>query len=216
MLAICTPIHRFCEADFMGSLHQTMVAAGSECVWLHTIGHANLPRARNYLVAQARAKGAESIVFVDSDIGWEVSAFAALFDAPEDARVVAGIPQRRDSTLRFAGGLDRQGGKRNGKVLSGIAGTSFLRIDTSVFDELESKTESYTHDGISYPAFFQTPIQNGELLDEDVYFSRLCKRNGIEVWIDPAIPLRHWHSVPLTEVMADHIKLQPLKEAANG
>lgn len=211
MLAICTPVFRTVEPDFLGSLFKTLGAGG--CTWIHVNGHANLPRARNYLVQEARDRKAEHILFIDADIGWEPEAVGQLFDCPDDARVVAGCPQRREhDKLRFCGEPD-QVTRTSGRLVTGTAATAFLRIETSVFDELESKVPNYSFQGREYPAFFQTPVTNGLMLDEDVFFSRLCKANGIDVWLDPTIQLRHWHSVPMTARMADHMNFEPLKDA---
>lgn len=213
MLAVCTPIHRQVEADFLTSLFATMQAGGPDVRWLNTIGHANLARARNYLVQEARDRGAEAIVFIDSDIGWDVNAFSALFDADESVRVLGGSPQRREDKLAFCSIPDHPVAKTDGRLITGKAATAFLRVDTSVFDELEAKVPHYAYKDRQYPAFFQIGIRDGYMLDEDVWFSQLCRDNGIEVWLDPTIPLRHWHSQPLTAVMADHMKFTPLKEA---
>lgn len=214
MLAICTPIYRQVEADFLTSLAKTMDMGGIR--WLHVKGHANLARARNYLVQEARERGAEQVVFIDSDIGWEPEALGQLFDCSEECRVVAGAPQRReDGKIRFCSMPDPVM-RRDGPLVSGIGATAFMRIATSVFDELQDKVPSYTYQSRQFPAFFQTPVLNGEMLDEDVFFSRLCRSNGIEVWLNPEIPLRHWHNSPLTAVMAEHVQFKPLREAVNG
>lgn len=203
MLAILTPVFKQVEPDFLVSLHKTMQGGGVS--WFHCVGHANLSRARNYLVQQARDAGAEQIIFIDADIGWEPGDIGHLFDCAADVRVVAGAPQRRDDKLGFCGGIDRDNTKHSGRLISGTAATAFLRVDVSVFADLESQVETYAYQGKEYHAFFQTVISGGEMLDEDVFFSRLCKDNGIDVWIDPTIRLRHWHSQPLTGCIADHI-----------
>lgn len=213
MLAICTPIHRQVEPDFFASLQATLRTGGGAAIWLHTIGHANLPRARNYLVQEARDRGAGAIVFIDADIGWDADAFGALFDCPDDVRVLAGAPRRREEKMAFCGSIDRHGLKQNGRLMTGTAATAFLRVDASVFDDLDGKVESYGYQGRQYPGFFQTPIIDGDLKDEDVFFSHLCKANGIDVWIDPHIRLRHWANMPMTGCIADHLPRHELKEA---
>lgn len=211
-LYICTPIFRTVEPDFLVSLHETMKAGGPEVKWLEVTGHANLARARNYLVREARNRGAEAIVFIDADLGWDVNAFGALFDTPEDARVVAGCPQRRDGS-GFCGTPDTPHRRHGDRLLSGQAATAFLRVECSVFDELEGRVPSYRYQGNDYPAFFRIEIENGEMLDEDISFSRTCRRNGIDVWLDPTIQLRHWQSQPMAARMVDHIQIDELKEA---
>jgi glycosyltransferase involved in cell wall biosynthesis len=216
MLAILTPVFRTCEPDFLGSLFKTLGQGGA--TWIHVQGHANLARSRNYLVQEARDRKAEHVLFIDADIGWEPEAVGQLFDCPDDARIVAACPQRReDGAIRFASTPDANP-KRQGQMVTGTAATAFMRVATSVFDELEPRVPHYHYQGRSYPAFFQTPIAltasgKRELLDEDVYFSGLCKANGIDVWLNPTIPLRHWHTTPLTALMADHMNLDPLKDA---
>lgn len=204
-VAILTPVHRLVEADFLVSLHETLVGFPLPISWIHCVGHANISRARNYLTQQARDRGVTDLVFIDSDIGWSAEAFIALFET--EARIIAGCPQRRDEKLGFCGGIDRTP-RRFGRLVSGTAATAFLRVEASVFDELEPKVPTYTYQDRITPAFFQVGIRGGDLLDEDVWFSRLCSDNGIGVWLDPTIPLRHWHSQPLTARLSDHIKLK--------
>lgn len=210
-VAILTPVHRLVEADFLVSLHETLLGFPLPISWIHCRGHANLARARNYLTQEARDRGVTDLVYIDSDIGWNAEAFISLFDT--EARVIAGCPQRRDDKLGFCGIPDVPIARTAWPLITGHAATAFLRVDASVFDELESKVPTYAYQDREYPAFFQVGIRDGEMLDEDVWFSRLCRDNGIEVWLNPAIPLRHWHSQPLTEVMANRMKFTaPLKE----
>lgn len=214
LVAICTPIHRQVEADFMVSLFKTMQARMAPAIWLHTVGHSNLPKARNWLVANARAQGATDIVFIDSDIGWEPHAFRALLEAPEAAQVVAGVPQRRDDRgISFCGHPDAPKGKAMGHLLSGYAATAFMRIRTEVFDRLDGKVPEYTHEGQTQQAFFSYPVSENpvtgkmDMLLEDYAFCQFCRDDGIDVWLDPTIPLRHWHSTPLQAVMAEHVQI---------
>jgi len=212
-VAILTPVHRLVEADFLVSLHETLTKFPLPISWIHCVGHANLSRSRNYLTQEARDRGVTDLVFIDSDLGWSAEAFISLFET--DARVIAGCPQRRDEKLGFCGIPDHPTIKRSGRLITGQAATAFLRVEASVFDELELKVPTYIYQDRKTPAFFQVGIQGDDLLDEDVWFSRLCRGHGIDVWLDPTIQLRHWHSQPLTEVMSDHIRYEPLKEAAN-
>jgi hypothetical protein len=149
-------------------------------------------------------------VFIDADIGWDPEAFAKLFNVAPEMRVVAGAPQKRDGS-GFCGHLDRQP-RMSGFCYSGETATAFLRIETSVFGELEPKVERYNFDGVDYAAFFQMAIRNGEMPAEDIFFSRLCRANGVDVWIDPTISLRHWTTMPMTARMIDRLR-PALKEA---
>lgn len=222
-VAICTPIHRQVEADFMVSLIATMQAKLFPCTWLHTIGHSNLPKARNWLAASALDQDATDILFIDSDIGWSPEAVAKLFDVDEEIGIVAGVPQRRSADLSFCGLPDSPRALKKGDLVTGLAATAFMRIRAPVLEHLKSVVAPYEHEGVPQHAWFGYPIAPNpttgktDMLLEDYAFCQLARDEGIEVWLDPTIPLRHWHSAPLTSVMGDHIRMDdPMKEAVNA
>ncbi len=211
-VAICTPIHRYTHADFTASLLKTFRAVknSNNLAWLNMVGNANLAQARNVLVSEAIKKGVDDIVFIDSDIGWEPDAFAALFEHPPECQVIAGAPQRRDQEgVKFCGVLDDRKAS-TGRLLSGITATAFLRIQTSVFQKL-TYAEAYQHGGgetrawFDYVRYYNEEHNMSGFINEDYYFSMKCKEEGIENWIDPQIQLRHYNNVALTACMVDHI-----------
>lgn len=210
-IAILTPVQRAVEADFTASLLKTVAAVPGVIGWFHALGHANIARARNLLVAEALGAGFDDIVFIDADIGWEPSAFTKLFDVPDDVAVVAGAPQRRaPEELSFCGSLD-QSARVHGRLVTGHAATAFLRVRADALRQLAHKVEAYDYRGTTCRAWFNYrigPNVSGEsvgYIGEDYDFSMLCREHGLDVWIDPTIELRHWHAAPLSERMADHI-----------
>lgn len=217
-IAITTPAARYIEADFTASLLRTVAAAPASVSWLHVVGHANLPRARNVLVAQALKLGFDDIVFIDADIGWEPEAFTKLFDVPEEVSIVAGAPQRRQSDdLSFCAAIPPKT-RVESDLVSGFAATAFLRVKAHVFRELAPYVEAFDYRGMECRAFFNYELAKNPVSDtvgfvgEDYYFSTLARKHGIAVWIDPTIALRHWHTEPMTEMMVDHIEIgQPEK-----
>lgn len=224
-VVICTPIARAPQPDFMASLMGLMsVCSGKDVSWVNVVGHANTPRARNVLAKKALDLGADELVWIDDDIGFSPEAFGLLFDVPDDVRVVAGMPQRRtgQEELSFCGCVDREPG-RNGRLLTGHAATAFLRVGASVLRELEPKVGKFQHKELETaenpegwcPAWFHYeigPTPNGDMVGytgEDFWFSGLCRDNGIDVWLDPSIQLRHWHTLPLGECYGDHVEMAP-------
>ncbi|MCI5043906.1 MAG: hypothetical protein MRY72_04355 [Aquisalinus sp.] len=211
-VAICTPIHRYTHADFTASLIKTYRAVKDpdNLAWLNMVGNANLAQARNILVSEAIKRGVDDIVFIDSDIGWEPDAFAALFEAPQDCLIVAGAPQRRDQQdIKFCSVVDDKRAT-NGRLISGIAATAFMRIQARVFPMLKY-AETYQHnDGETRAWFDYVRYYNQEhgisgFINEDFYFSMKSKEEGVENWIDPTIKLRHYNNIALTACMVDHI-----------
>ncbi|MCI5043905.1 MAG: hypothetical protein MRY72_04350 [Aquisalinus sp.] len=210
-IAICTPIHRNTDADFTSSLLKTFRAVKEQLAWLNVVGQANIAHARNILVAEALKRGATDVVFIDSDIGWEPEAFSKLFHVPDECRIIAGAPQRRDpKSISFCSIPDQQEIKRHGHLLSGLAATAFLRIQTSVFDELDYAKTYHHPEGTCKSWFFHdiAPPREGEpdgFIASDFYFSTRCTQAGIDVWIDPDIQLRHYATVPLTSRLVDYL-----------
>ena len=219
-IAILTPVARQVDADFAASLLKTVSSVSAEIGWLHVVGHANLPRARNVLVAKALELGVDDVVFIDSDIGWEPEAFAALFEVPEGVDVVAGCPQRRvDDEISFCGSPKINGEARVlGDLITGYAATAFLRIRSRVFEALKPKVARFDYQDTEAWAWFDYKVDENPFsrtrgfIGEDFYFSMLCMENGIDVWLDPTISLRHWNASPLTARMSDHLEVK-LKEA---
>lgn len=208
---ILTPVARAPRPEFVTSLIKTL-GAFPDTQWLHVVGHANTPRVRNLLAHWALTKtDATDIVFVDDDIAWEPEAFARLLS--HDVDVVAGAPQRRSNDQTFCGRLDDAGvQKRHGELVSGQAATAFMRITRSAFDALAPTRRKFDYnDSVGVSAYFDYDIYQGpsgqtSYVGEDFWFCDECRKNGIDVWIDPHIRLKHFHTLGLDLCMADVMK----------
>lgn len=219
-IAICSCISKSPVADYTISLFKTVNYLKDKATvsWLHQVGHANLPRARNILVGKALAWGATDIIFIDDDIGWEPEAFASLMTAPPEVDILAGTPQRRTQPgeqISFCGGPDgtfKMELTDGRTIYQGWAATAFLRVKASVYERLKDKVEEFEYDGENFRAYYNYKIglnpsgKTKGFIGEDYYFCGLAKENGIEVWVDPSIELRHHHTVALDEVLASHIQ----------
>ena len=180
--------------------------------WLNVVGQPNIAHARNILVSEAIKRDATDIVFIDSDIGWEPKEFLKLFEAPDECRVVAGAPQRREAkAVSFCSIPDKkEETRRNGRLVSGLAATAFQRIQASVFADLDYAKTYHHADGECKSWFYHdiAPPREGQpdgFIASDFYFSRKCNEAGIEVWIDPEIELRHYATIPLTARLVDYL-----------
>lgn len=219
-IGILTVAHRQVEVDYMKSiiaLQRTPMDA--ELVFLVISGHANVPRARNVLIAQAKRAGCDAVVFIDADIGFDPQAFIKLFQVPEGAKIVGGVPQRRMADrVGFCGTLDAKEPQAIGPLIKGYAATAFLRIDMDVFDDIRGEDFIYADpDGgepLQCKSWFdyevrENPSGNGVgYVGEDYLFCMKAKEAGHSVWLRPGIRLRHWNNEPKTECMADHIDVK--------
>jgi hypothetical protein len=82
-------------------------------------------------------------------------------------------------------------------------GTGFMLISRKVFEDLQHKVPTYTHDAheitdtVKAPKvideFFATSIdeKSNRLLSEDYHFCKLARREGFQVWAAPWVELSH-------------------------
>lgn len=220
-VAILTPIARAPHPEFVTSLIKTLGAfPGTQ--WLHVTGHANTPRVRNLLAHWALTKtDCTDVVFIDDDIAWTPTDFARLMS--HDVDVVAGAPQRRSDDQTFCGRLDdpdRQ--KQHGELVSGQAATAFMRISRKAFEHLAPTRDWFEYrDDKNVKAYFDYDIGiagNGQraYVGEDFWFCDQCRENGIEVWIDPYVRLKHFHTVGLDLCMGDMMRKIDYDESQAG
>lgn len=206
-VAIITPVYREVEPDFTFSLVRTLRIGGVDFTWLHCVGHTNLPRARNILTDDARKSGADEVFYIDADMGWEPEAVVELFSLPSSLGIIGGAPEKRDGK-GFAAIPDMTNCKQAGPLISGIPPTAFMRVPGKVFDTLQAHVPTFEYEGRTVPMFFGQSIgPNGFLRDDDVHFVETARSHGIDSWIHPGLPLRHWGHSPKTRIMADALTI---------
>ncbi len=166
-------------------------------------GNSAIDVARNRLASEALHDGAESILFIDSDIGFDPVDALRLLARPEP--VVSGVyakKGRREFASIFAEGVDEVvfGAHAFGLYPLKYAATGFLRIKSAVLrrmiDELELP-HCNTHWGRGDWPFFQPEVvAQGEdrrhYLGEDWAFSHRLARIGVTPMADTSIRLWHY------------------------
>lgn len=220
-IAICTPISRAPIADYMASIQRlfSVVRDGYEIFPIYRVGEANTPRVRNTLAQVAMDHDADEIVFIDDDIGFDPDDFWRLFEVPDDFRVVAGVYRRRgaesDQKL-WACHIPDDSKSREGRF-TGRGATGFMRIKRDVLLRLSGEVDHYYNenaasaknpDGLSfawfnYGIYAPKGVEKPQFNGEDYYFCDLCAKNGIDVWLDPVVNLRHWNTAPLSGRLVD-------------
>lgn len=220
-VAICTPISRAPIADYMHSLQRLLASVrdGYEILPIYRVGEANTPRVRNTLAQVAMDHGADEIVFIDDDIGFEPGDFWRLFDVPDSFRVVAGVYRRRgaETDKKLWACYQPEGFKSHENWFTGRGATGFMRIRRDVLLQLSGEVDHYYNenaasaknpDGLcfawfNYGVYAPKGVEKPQFNGEDYYFCDLCEKNGIDVWLDPVVNLRHWNTAPLTGRLID-------------
>ncbi len=189
-------IERECEEALRG-----LEAAGVRVV--RSGGNSAIDVARNRLASEALHDGAESLFFVDSDIGFDPRDALRLLARPEP--VVAGVYAKkgnRSFASIFADGVDEVvfGAHASGLYPLKYAATGFLRIKAQVLRRLIEELDlphCNTHWGKGDWPFFQpfvVPQGGGRLhyLGEDWAFSHRLAQIGVTPMADTSIRLWHY------------------------
>jgi hypothetical protein len=159
--------------------------------------------ARNEMLSDALHDGAESILFVDSDLGFDPADALRLLARPEP--VVAGVYAKkgvREMASAFADGVKEVlfGPDAVGPYPLRYAATGFLRLRAAVLRRLIAELKMplcNTHWGRGVWPFFQpliVPHGPGKLhyLGEDWAFSYRLAKIGVTPLADTTIRLWHW------------------------
>lgn len=159
--------------------------------------------ARNELISDAIHDGAESMLFVDSDIGFDPADALRLLARPEP--VAAGIYAKkgmRELASVFADGVKEVlfGPEATGAYPLKYAATGFLRIKVGVLRQMIADLRlplCNTHWGRGVWPFFQPLIvpqgtDKWHYLGEDWAFSHRLGQIGVTPVADTSIRLWHW------------------------
>lgn len=166
-------------------------------------GSSGIDVARNEMVSDALHDGFESIMFVDSDLGFEVADALRLLLRPEP--VVSGIYAKkgpREVASSFAEGVKKVvfGPEAPGLYPLRYAATGFLRVRAEVLRHMIERLKlplCNTHWGRGVWPFFQpliVPQGEGKFhyLGEDWAFSQRLNMIGVTPLADTSFRLYHW------------------------
>jgi len=179
------PIHGGAGGEFIGSLLKTHAAlhmAGHDVeVDLHT-GCSVLPKARNEIVRRFVDSGFDKLVFIDSDMEWEVESFFKLIDSDH---WLCGIDYRKKKDeVSFTGTLT--GEEKEGWLRAFSVGTGLMCISQEVTrDMMQAYPELryVNEDGKVCFSLFDFCLHKGEYWGEDTTFCRRWVETGGEVAI---------------------------------
>lgn len=153
-----------------------------------------ISRARSEAVEQAIARGAEAVMWVDSDMNWTGGAIARLLAMDVDM-VGAACPRKvpgLEWNVTWLDGEPRTHEK--GMLEVKTVGTGFLLVKKRVFEIIKDRHppngqntyKKHSTDDVCY-AYYSCPGSWGE----DTYFCHQWRELGGKIWIDPAITIQH-------------------------
>lgn len=151
------------------------------------IGCSLIGVARNRLARRfLDTKGADCLVFVDSDISWKGGELARLAMQPHD--VIGGTYRTKQEEVKFhvRGSPEKVGDLWK---VDGLPG-GFIKISRKAFEQTEANSYE-DENGRQMKDYFPTGYMDGKIWGEDYGFCRQYRASGGEIWLDPSIRLRH-------------------------
>lgn len=175
--------------------------AGYKITFHAQLGCCYLDQTRNHIVREFLEKtDAEYLIMVDSDLAFDFDAMAKMIKA--DVPVVGGAyPYRSYEKEGFPISIKLNeegipiGDRQKGLIECKFIPTGLMVTKRSVFKTLSEKYQDL-HDGAGEFQFFSTGTLfksegNYDYYGEDVYFSEICNRAGIKVYVKPDIGFVH-------------------------
>lgn len=154
-------------------------------------GSSLITHARNHVVRDFLASGADRLVFVDADIAWDGIELIKLASHQRD--FVGGVYRHKNPTESYPiNWIDRPELWSDASGLIEVARlpTGFLSLSRGVFERTEAahpERKPYAFgDGTFYPYFHIPPG-----LGEDYAFCDDWRAAGGEIWLDPSLTLTH-------------------------
>lgn len=174
--------------EYTSSLCETAIRLTQAGIGLyHAIlpGNPFLDLARNRLVEKFLESTADSLLFIDADVGWDAKVVTRVLSYPQE--VVGGLVPKRDVNDDSSFHQNAITGKISAEGLFECIElpTAFMRIKRSAFERL--KSVGY---GIDDKPFFKIGSAKKDF-GEDIYFCRRWIELGQKMWIDSDITFTH-------------------------
>ena len=177
------------DAWFVNSLVFSIkagLAAGIEFCPVSLINESILPMARNELLHIALTNEFESVVFIDSDQGWEPKYLIDIVNSEYD---VVGLPvvsksDQESYNVRFDPEIldvDEQGYIRVSSV-----GTGFLKISKKALTSLAKKSKAVEFRGKKIKKICEYGQDGSDFVGEDINLCKKLTKLGYNIWINPA------------------------------
>lgn len=192
----------------------TLLGKGITCQTEYQTGDADINHARNDLCHRFLDSGYGTMLFLDSDISWPVSAVMALIDSKKP--IIGGVYPKKTVTEEYVvRPINGAGGARVMPV-EGLGG-GFLMIRREALEKFSAfhKDRHYTDQkGKDRVAFFNGGLHEGRILSEDLDFCEACRRAGIDIFAYTDIDFGHSGNKEWTGNYAEWMNRQAQKAQA--
>ena len=199
------------SAWYLDSLVQSVKLCannGIEIFPITLINESILHMARNELVTLAYESDVESMVFIDSDQGWNPQALLKVINSADKDVLGVAVVDKTDEYGRFnvkvtADDCSAFEKSDNSLIRVNTVGTGFLKLSKKAINALCESSQSVTFRGKTLKKVFDFgSIDLGEALEdfigEDINLCRKLKSLGFDIWVDTEFTCSHvgskvWH-----------------------
>lgn len=158
---------------------------------------------RNQLAQAFMDSPHERLIFLDSDVTWEVGQLVKLAHYPTDF-VGACYRYKKDEEeypIHWLPDPENKGLYSNEFGLIEVAALpgGFMSLSRNVFEKLKAAhpDREFDHMGHKMHCYFEMPFINSRLSGEDGFFCKSWCDIGGKIYLDPMIALTHWDFKPV-------------------
>lgn len=225
VIAVAIPSHEMCPSTFAFDL-ATMLAYSTAMIGdkvefvIRTVTGTYIHKARTQLLEQIMEEGlADYILWIDSDMRFPKDALICLLDRRVDAVGInystRGLPPRFVAISKMSD-IDEEGNLIAGANCPTWEESEGLeRVDAVGFGFFLMKTKIVEGLPTDRPPFFYEWRAEGLHIGEDVWFCRLVRENGFDIFVDHDLSKRCAHTGSF-EFFLEHAQDQMLLKMQEG
>jgi hypothetical protein len=201
-ILIATPFYQVSGfSPYIRSLAHTIIMLLKETDvdvdFMELSGDSYIDRARNTIAHEFLKTDRTHLVFIDSDMSWNLEGFLRLMIADVDI-VGAGYPCKNNWDFYSCALNCHSDGRpivnENGLISAQGIPTGFMKIRRNVFEKI---AEAYPDDyymigGEKHHNYFGRMIVNGNNLGEDISFCYRWTQAGGAIWVEPRVTINHY------------------------
>ncbi len=226
-LFIATPAYgRMVGLDYHTSMVETICALQAHGIGVtpQYVCDSLVTRARNILAARFLATGCTHFLFLDADLAWKPEAVLRLIHAMRkalDIECACALYRLKCDPVDFPVNLVEPFVEHPAVPFLEATNvpTGFLMLKRPAFERFAA---AHPHRRCAFDphiprehqyAFFDCLIEDGQYVSEDYGFSRLYRRAGGRIWVDPEPTLRHIGPHEFVGRLADYLTREPVAPA---
>lgn len=165
-----------------------------------------IQRSRNDLIGIAKDSKFDGILWIDADVEWDPQWAVNVVQANKDVLGLPIVKKIIDEQYSVKCNFEDLNPDEEGFIEVESNATGFLYMSKAAIDYLWDNSEAYTHNGQDRRWIFETGIQDGDIIGEDVWVCRKLRQGGFKIYIDSTKTCNHIGSLKYTGNFAEYVE----------